>query len=425
MRERSLALALVIALALGTTSIAATVTIGHRVDTNHSIHLGLVAAAELFANKRADITVEIAHGIPDDKFITLVLGGVPTDLHFIDGPLVSSHALRGLIQPIGKYVEASGIDKRDFVPPAWEQNVWENEIWAMPVIVDPNFALVWNKEVFENAGLSSDLGPATLADYEAYHKRLTRYADSKLEQIGTVPWEVYGEPNTMYTWGWIFGGSFYEPSTKQVTAHHPHNVEALEWLRDYHTCYSSELGTLNAGLPSGRNRFTAGREAMRFFTTGDLFNFLRVAPDVSVGVGKMPYRPESGVTDPAWVGGWCVAMPAGADNPDAAWEFLRFISADPEGTAAYATASGWFPGFLRTPVFRDVFSKDPILNGYMEVLLSATNQRPVMPVQTEYWHQLTIALQDVFAGRNQPLTALETASQRVTDALAQALSVHQ
>lgn len=295
----------------------------------------------------------------------------------------------------------------------------------MPVIVDPNFALIWNKEVLENAGINAEEGPATLAEYESYHKKLTRYSDTQLQQIGMIPWDIYEEANTMYTWGWVFGGSFYDPVTQEVTAHHPQNVKALEWLRDYHSRYARDLGALDSGLPSGRNRFTAGREAMRFSVTGELFDYLRAIPDISIGVGKMPYLPESDVTDPAWVGGHCVTIPTGVRDPHAAWDFLRFISADPDGTAAFAEGSGWFPGYLRTPIFRDKFAKDPYLNGYMEILLGATNQRPVIPVQNEYWNQLAVALQAVFSGTNQPQTALETVSLRVADELGRVLSMYQ
>jgi multiple sugar transport system substrate-binding protein len=199
-------------------------------------------------------------------------------------------------------------------------------------------------------------------------------------------------------------------------------VRALTWLRDYYQRFSPSLAELNSGLPSGRNRFTAGREAMRFSVTGELFDYLTAAPDVSIGLGKMPYDPASGVTDPAWVGGHTLAIPKAAKNPDAGWEFLRFVTADPEGSTAWAQGSGWFPGYLRSPVFREKFARDPYLGPYMQILLGATNQRPVMPVQKRYWEELDSALNDVFALAIQPLEALQRVSQRVQDELATVMS---
>jgi hypothetical protein len=96
-------------------------------------------------------------------------------------------------------------------------------------------------------------------------------------------------------------------------------------------------------------------------------------------------------------------------------EFLRFVTADPEGSTAWAQGSGWFPGYLRSSVFREKFSHDPYLSIYMQILMGATNQRPVMPVQKKYWEELDLALNDVFGGKIQPLEALQRVSLRVQD----------
>lgn len=58
---------------------------------------------------------------------------------------------------------------------------------------------------------------------------------------------------------------------------------------------------------------------------------------------------------------------------------------------------------------------------YMRILLSARNQRPVIPVQQTYWDELEKALPQVFAGKIQPREALEYVSERVDAELAKAL----
>lgn len=409
-----------------TDSLAVTVTIAHQWGTAAQPHKGLVAAADAFMAEHPDIKIEILRLVNEEKFITQVLGGAPADLQFVDGPLVSSYALQGFITPLTSRIKAAGVNMADFVPPTWRQNVWEGDIWALPIGADPNFALIWNKDMFNDVGLNPDQGPTTIADLEDFHKKLTKYNDTRLQQIGIAPWDVYSEPNTMYTWGWTFGGSFFDPATRQVTAHHPANVKALEWLRGYYQRYYSDLRAMNTGMAVGITLgpkwFSARKVAMRYSVTGELFDFLKNDPSLSIGIGKMPYLPESGNKNPAWTGGWCVAIPQGAKNADAAWQFLRYITTDRKGVTVFAETSGWFPGYLRTPVFSEKFAKDPWLSHYMNILLEASNQRPAIPVQRTYWAELTQAVQDVFAGKNQPQAALQVVSERVAADLAKAMA---
>lgn len=115
-------------LSFGATCTDVTITIAHTWDTNSHTHYGLVAAVEAYSAKNPDVTVEIMPGVYEEKFITQALGGAPSDLQFVDGPMVSAHALRGIIQPLDRFIHASEVRKEDFVPPAWEQNVWQGSV---------------------------------------------------------------------------------------------------------------------------------------------------------------------------------------------------------------------------------------------------------------------------------------------------------
>lgn len=86
------------------------------------------------------------------------------------------------------------------------------KVYAVTVQVDPNFPLVWE------GGMTTHLG--------------------------AVPWDVYGGANTIFTWGWTFGGEFYDEENWKVTAAHLGNTEALEWIRGYYERYSSYAGQI-------------------------------------------------------------------------------------------------------------------------------------------------------------------------------------
>ena len=56
---------------------------------------------------------------------------------------------------------------------------------------------------------------------------LTRFEGDRLVRIGLVPWGVYGRANSLFTWGWAFGGEFYDAAQGRVTATDPDVVRAL------------------------------------------------------------------------------------------------------------------------------------------------------------------------------------------------------
>ncbi len=377
---------------------------------------GLKAVVEEFTKLHPDVKVEMLQQSADAVKVA-VAGGAPPDVVFVDGPLVSSWAVAGIIQPLTRFIQRDKIQKKDFIPPSWRQNEWAGDVWAMPVIVDPNFALTYNEELFANAGLNAEQPPRTIAELEQAIRRLTRYdSEGQMAQIGMVAWDVFGRTNTMYTWGWNFGGEFMDEDGVRVTADHPANVAALTWLKAQYDQYNPGLARLNSKVGPGRDRFMSGLEAMVFSHTGRARNIARVAPDIHFRLAPMPYDAGAAKGPQAWVGGWTLAIPQGARNPELGWEFIRFITADPRGTTRFATVSGWFTGYLKSPAYAE-FRKDRILAPFLEIVTMAQHQRPVIPVQERYWNELDQAVNAVLTRNAPPRETLQHVSQVVQSEL--------
>lgn len=391
--------------AITTTAASATVRLAHRWNTENAFHLGLVAGVEGFEARYPEIQVQLDYGYGDDKYKVEIAAGAPADVVFVFPPI--SWAANGFIQPLDKYVERSKIVAKDFVPASWHQNIWDGKLWALPLQVDPNFALVWNKTIFATAGIDASRGPVTLHDYDALIRKLTFHdANDQPKQVGAVPWSVYGNANTIYTWGWIFGGEFYDYQAKRITATDSRIVASLEYLRDHWSRLNTDVSALGQGLPTGRSTFSAGRIAMQFFVTGDLFTMVKTCPDVEVGVGKMPYKVDTGLENPAWIGGWSLSMAKGAKNPEEGWKLIEYLTASPEGTALFAGASKWLPGYLRSPALRD-FATDPYWRVYADIAMTTVKFRPAIPQQGDYYAELDRILPLTLNGTRMPLDALE------------------
>lgn len=353
---------------------------------------GFNAAIEGFRELYPDVEVRL-YPMSVDAYKVAVIGGAPPDVILVDGPLVSSWAVSGLLQPLSPYIEKDGVTKDDFITPAWQQSEWQSDVWAMPLIVDPNFALVYNTELFAQAGIGYDSPPRTIDDLDRIFGRLTRYdAEGNLSQIAMIPWQVFGRTsaNVVYTWGWIFGGDFYDYATQTVTADHANNVKALEWIRSYHDNYGPAVNALNLQGDMS-TRFIQGVETMLFGHTGLVRDIAKNAPYMEFGVAPMPVDEESGTANATWIGGWTIGIPNGASDPDLSWEFIKYVTASEEGTYRFASTSGWFTGYLPSPVFRE-FREDPLVSPFLDIAVNAVHVRPVIPIQEMYTNELQTAI---------------------------------
>lgn len=338
------------------------------------------------------------------KLLTMIAGGTSPDVAMVVSHLTPAYAHQGILAGIGSYMERAGVNRSDIIPPALMQGVWEGEVYALPLIVDPNFAMVWNKQYFAEAGLDPNRGPATLAEYEEYYRRLTRRGpDGTVTRIAHTLWSAYGYVNAMWTWGWIFQGDFYDYATHTVTAADPKLVEALEFLKRYHDEYNVPA------LP--REMYFPDNEAINFWVSGHLKYLLDTRPELEIGVGPMP-RLDEGAPSPAWIGGYGIGVLKDAPNPDLAWEFVRFIAASEQGTSIFGSVSGWIPGYLRSGVMQE-FLRDPYMGVYLQVAQEARHWRPAMPAIVEYEQLLNSYVAQVLAGERVPVDALREVQQLV------------
>lgn len=356
----------------------------------------------------------------NQKFFTAVAAHKPPEVIFVDGPQVASWAEWGALEPLTERCRQAGITDKDYFAPCWRQNQYAGRTWALTFCADPNFGFVWNKEAFRKAGLDPEKPPATIAELDRCAKALTRFKGRELEQIGLIPWAQYGEANSIFTWGWAFGGDFFDYRTGRITADDPKVVQALEWMASYAKQYDvTKIAGLQQGFGAAeQDPFVTGKVAMECLHIGGIADLARYAPNLDYGVTFIP-SPPGGEPHSSWVGGWCAAIPKGAANQDAAWEFLRWMCASPEGTRLVGDATGLFPGYRASPYFATARGKKHY-GRFLEILQECRHQRPVMPVQAFYMRELTRAVSAAVYGKATPKDALagaREATQRELDVI--------
>ncbi|HRU32124.1 MAG TPA: extracellular solute-binding protein, partial [bacterium] len=176
-------------------------------------------------------TVVASSAVTDvSKLLTAVAGGVGPDVYYVDRFTVAQRAVAGVLEPLDSLTTADEIAqlKKAYLPFALDEASWDGKIWALPFDTDTR-ALYYRRDHFREVGLSGP--PKTIAELDTYAEKLTKKDPSgRFLRIGFVPWLSQG---WHYTWGWAFGGEFYNPKTKKLTITDPNIVKSFEWQKSY------------------------------------------------------------------------------------------------------------------------------------------------------------------------------------------------
>jgi len=281
--------------------------------------------------KESGIKVEVTAPLEEDKILPALTGSDPPDVLVLSGgDLVKSYAKEGMVAELTDAIKTGGMDLNDFFPAPLNQCKAGDKIYCLPWGTDM-YALFWNKDLFEAAGLDPETPPQTLEELVEFSDQLTKVgADGKLEQIGFLPDQAWGHSDLYIR---MFGGFWYSEDGAHVTANSQPMIDALTWQQQFYTKYGvDEVLAFSSGwgdaYMSPDYPFYTGKLAM--YVDGEWMtgpNFIsKFKPEQSYGVAPFPYpadHPERAST--AVVQGTVAVIPAGVKNKDAAAKLLAWM----------------------------------------------------------------------------------------------------
>ncbi|GMU22455.1 MAG: ABC transporter substrate-binding protein [Phycisphaerae bacterium] len=378
-------------------------------------HPGIVARPLFIPSSAGDKT----------KFYISVAGNVPPDVAMVDGTEVATWAHMGVLQPLDERLADAGMEEADFWGPSWEQCRYRNKTWAVSIVADPNFALVWNKQLFREAGLDPDKPPKTFDQLVAYCDKLVKYdRTGRIERLGIMPAFVYSDANAIFTYGWAFGGEFYDDAAQQFTPDHPKVLEAMHWLLFMRDRYGGQVRqrSFKSGFgDASQNPFYVGKLAMQVMYISEAQEISRFAPNMEYGIAPLP-APPGGEYGSSWIGGWTIAMPYGGRGHDKeAFELIRWMAHDPKGTAFLAGKMNVLPACRKSPFF-DQIHGNRVLEAYYQILQNCRHKRPVSPANAFFIDELNRAVSRTIEGLLTPEQAMSEARQRTQKHLGRLMS---
>lgn len=339
------------------------------------------------------------------KLLSAIAGGTGPDVVFFDRFQIASWAEQDALTDLTSLMEQNGVDSSRFYPAAWNEVVVGGKIFGMPVTTDGR-VLFYNKDHFKEAGLNPDNPPRTIEELEQAAAQLdAKSADGN--RAAFVPWAGQGN---FYTWGWTFGGEFYNPDTEEVTANDPNIVAAMQWIQDYanaHDVTKFSAITSNAQL----DPFAAGQISMEVGNNLLVSTIKNNNPDLNYGVTPIPA--PKGLESTTWSGGYSVVIPRGAKNVEGGFELVKYFAED---TAQEFMAGAYLS--VVPEVNEKVFADDPVSRQILG-LLDIAHWRPVISQGQLLWNELQSGLETAYNNKANPRDILNDITAKVNEALKQ------
>jgi multiple sugar transport system substrate-binding protein len=342
------------------------------------------------------------------KTLTAIAGGKYPDITYIFGSWAANIVKSPKVVTLNDLIaKDKSFDWNDFWPAERLAATVNGKIVGMPALVD-NLAIVYNKKLFDRAGVAYPTAQWTWDDFRAAAKKLT--IPSK-KQFGWA-YPADASEDTVWHWEamlWDYGGDILTPDNKQAAFNSAQGVQALTMLGDMATVDKSiYIDTTNTKI---QPTFNNGHVGMLVTGPWDLPAF----PDVDFGVQVMPsdHRTISGPDN--WV-----LLNNGPDRVNAAWQFIKWFT-DARQQMYYDLQTGALPirqSQQKQPEFQTYLKKYPGTDVFVANMGNATKARPTIPQYSKISGFMGTAIVSVLLGKSDAKTALDQAAQQTNALLA-------
>ncbi|MGY5342031.1 ABC transporter substrate-binding protein [Paenibacillus glucanolyticus] len=276
-----------------------------------------------FNESQDDIVVKTLSNQDHQKQLTAISGGSAPDIIVTQWNNIGPWSAAGAVQSLEEFIKRDGYDTSQIIPAALDRMKVNHEIFGLPISMSMANKLFYNKQAFEEAGLTAP--PETLEELFAYAKKLTKKdAKGNITQMGFIP--DYPWIDNVF-WPIIFNGSWDDGSGK-LTANQEANVKAIDYQMNYYREFGQEsidkFKSGMGGLETPQDPILTGKLSM--IIGWENWYVEHRGEDKEVGVAPFPYpaaNPElkgSGMVSPI-----AMFIPSKAKHQDEAWKVMQYL----------------------------------------------------------------------------------------------------
>lgn len=279
-------------------------------------------------NPNVDVAIDVIAGSRPDSQLTMIAGGNPPDVLYLNDWFQYTFAHKGLLLDVNDYIDRDGFDFSGYMPEAVEANRYKEQMSAMPFEVSVS-GVVYNKKLFDEAGVpypTADVNDPAW-NWDALVETAKALTDESKNQYG-FSMDSWMIPNWLlcYDQRYLSNNKEINAETKAVL-----NTEVTAkvfqfWLdlRDVHKV--SPTAAMSQEV-SGFDRFMSGKVAM--FNYGRWLNTFRTIEDFEWDVTPLPPPSDGHMASVMYILNYGIY--AQSAKADLAWDFLKFLTTkDPQ-----------------------------------------------------------------------------------------------
>jgi ABC-type glycerol-3-phosphate transport system substrate-binding protein len=338
------------------------------------------------------------------KLATAIAGGEPPDAVRLGGPAVNSlFILNGHAAALDDWDPEIGT--YDWLPPIKKAVTRNGKMYAMPVNSGVQ-ALIYNKDVYQKAGLDPEKPPTTLNQLLETAGKISAGGGGQVwgHYMLTAPISQTGS-DYFPTILWAFGGKELSEDETKVAFDSPEGLAAFQWYKAMFDRKVMPVKQVNE------------IQMLTDYLTGNVGS-MAVYPAVVARVAgagfnsasaKMPAGPKGQVQP---IGFGTIMVLDKAKNREAGWAFASFVGLQAANGAFWCMSFGQLPprlSFREDPAWKEYEAKSPLVPAYLEAQKS-TDLPYFGPGAQEIGTELGKAIEAVAFGQKEPKQALEDAA---------------
>ena len=333
--------------------------------------------------------------VTDEYFRTIVSefqAGSP-EIDVIGGDVIwgAEFAANGWIADLSQQLYT---DYEPQVPDAFLQAAmstvsYQNSLWGVPWFSDVGM-LYYRKDLLEDAGFGQ--APATWDGLKDMAKQVR-------DQTGTQYGFVF--QGAQYEGGvvngaeyiWNAGGSILEGNISTAQSGTPlvlspnfisiDNPDSVQGLRTERSMITDNVAPQDVVTFIERDCWRNFLNGDAVFMRGWPFMYALAAEDFAqvnqdqIGIANLPVE-EEGLRSWSCLGGWNMYVNAASDKKDAAWEFIKFMTA-PEQQKFRALEGSFLPTLVSLYEDQEILNQAPVIDLSREIIVDNARSRPVTP----------------------------------------------
>ncbi|MEV0890903.1 ABC transporter substrate-binding protein [Promicromonospora sp. NPDC050262] len=354
----------------------------------------LQAQADAFNEAQDEYEVTyVGQELVEEKLLTALASGSVPDVVLWDRYNTPLYVPKNALAPLDEYIAADGVDTAQFYEQAMGELVVEGETYGLPLLVD-------NRSLFYNTELLADAGVEPPTDWDSLRsaaEAVTERAGGKLSVAGFA----LDDPGLFNIWLRQAGGQMFSEDGTATAFNSPEGLEVLEFWQGL-----LDAGVYEPGFGEGVDSFAEGSTAIKY--DGPWALTALDEAEVDYGIVQPPVGPDG--DQGAGMGGFGLVIPSGAQNPDGAWEFMKWWTTQPANGVDFARISGWIPANIEA-ANDPYFTEDDRYQAFIETMEYAQVRSDIPGASDVEGKALIPALERFLGGETDAATALQEAQE--------------